>query len=186
MTHVWWWRSRLSERKGEPCEVLARGGMNSIKIRFADGLVVITSRYAVRKAPRMKAQISKFDHACLHFNGTSAGVCLAGVQYADVRSPTGPIGTRFPCLPGGAENTSCVKRQYPTEEQAQARADETQRVLEEHLDRQARGICRCGTEAAGAVQNGRCIHLEPCGHRLGQGNARVYWKDVLAARAAAK
>jgi hypothetical protein len=51
MTHVWWWRSRLPERKGQPCEVLARGSsMNSILVRFADGYEVITSRYAVRRA----------------------------------------------------------------------------------------------------------------------------------------
>lgn len=48
---VWWWRSRLPERKGQRCEVLARGRMNSALVRFADGYQVITSRYAVRKAP---------------------------------------------------------------------------------------------------------------------------------------
>ena len=52
MTHVWWWRSRLPERKGQPCEVVARGAMNSILVRFADGFRVVTSRYAVRRAPR--------------------------------------------------------------------------------------------------------------------------------------
>lgn len=50
MNHVWHWKSRLPERKGQPCVVIARGAMNSIKVRFADGYVVITSRYAVRKA----------------------------------------------------------------------------------------------------------------------------------------
>ena len=52
MTHIWFWRSRLPDRKGEPCEVVARGAMNSIKVRFADGYTVITSRYAVRKVTR--------------------------------------------------------------------------------------------------------------------------------------
>lgn len=50
MTHVWWWRARLPERKGQPCEVLARGRMNSCLVRFADGFMVVTSRYAVRKS----------------------------------------------------------------------------------------------------------------------------------------
>lgn len=50
MTHVWFWRSRLPERKGEPCRVLARGRMNSILVEFADGFQVVTSRYAVRRA----------------------------------------------------------------------------------------------------------------------------------------
>lgn len=48
MTHVWYWRSRLPERKGQPCEVVARGSLNSILVRFADGYEVVTSRYAVR------------------------------------------------------------------------------------------------------------------------------------------
>lgn len=48
-THVWWWRSRLPERKGQPCWVVVRGKMNSCLVRFLDGYEVITSRWAVRK-----------------------------------------------------------------------------------------------------------------------------------------
>jgi hypothetical protein len=47
--YLWFWRSRLSERKGQPCRVLARGRMNSVLVEFPDGFRVITSRYAVRK-----------------------------------------------------------------------------------------------------------------------------------------
>ena len=49
LDHVWFWRVRLPERKDEPCRVVARGRKNSVLIEFADGLRVITSRYAVRK-----------------------------------------------------------------------------------------------------------------------------------------
>ncbi len=49
MTHVWYWRKRLPERKGQTCRILARGGMNSCLVEFEDGFKVITSRYAVRK-----------------------------------------------------------------------------------------------------------------------------------------
>jgi hypothetical protein len=48
-THVWFWKSRLPERKGQPCKVIARGRMNSILVEFEDGFRVVTSRYAVRK-----------------------------------------------------------------------------------------------------------------------------------------
>lgn len=48
-THIWFWRSALPERKGQPCKVTARGKMNSIRVEFPDGFKVITSRYAVRK-----------------------------------------------------------------------------------------------------------------------------------------
>lgn len=51
MDHVWFWRSKLPERKGEPCRVLVRGKMNSVLVEFADGWKVVTSRYAVRRAP---------------------------------------------------------------------------------------------------------------------------------------
>lgn len=49
MTHIWFWRCRLPERKGQPCRVLVRGKMNSILVEFADGYRVVTSRYAVRR-----------------------------------------------------------------------------------------------------------------------------------------
>lgn len=45
---VWWWRSRLPERKGQRCRVIARGRLNSVLVEFEDGLRVVTSRYAVR------------------------------------------------------------------------------------------------------------------------------------------
>lgn len=48
MTHIWFWKTRLPDRKGQSCKVLARGALNSIMVEFADGFRVITSRYAVR------------------------------------------------------------------------------------------------------------------------------------------
>jgi hypothetical protein len=54
--HVWFWRSRLPERKGQRCRVLVRGGMNSIAVEFEDGYMVITSRYAVRKVKRHESE----------------------------------------------------------------------------------------------------------------------------------
>jgi hypothetical protein len=47
--YIWYWRSRLAERKGQACRVLAHGSMNSVLVEFEDGYLVITSRYAVRK-----------------------------------------------------------------------------------------------------------------------------------------
>ena len=51
MTHTWYWRKWLGERKGRPCRVLAGGALGSILVEFADGFRVITSRYAVRRSP---------------------------------------------------------------------------------------------------------------------------------------
>lgn len=49
--HVWWWRAKLGERKGQRCRVLVRGRMNSVLVEFeSDGHRVVTSRHAVRRA----------------------------------------------------------------------------------------------------------------------------------------
>ena len=49
--HVWFWRTRLPERKGQRCRVVIRSKrMNSVLVEFPDGFTVVTSRYAVRKA----------------------------------------------------------------------------------------------------------------------------------------
>ena len=47
--YVFYW-NRLG-RKGQRCKVTARGKLNSCRVEFEDGFVVITSRNAVRKAP---------------------------------------------------------------------------------------------------------------------------------------
>lgn len=53
-THIYVWGPRgnlpgAMSRKGEPCQVLVRGGMNSALIEFADGMQYVVSRNAVRK-----------------------------------------------------------------------------------------------------------------------------------------
>jgi hypothetical protein len=63
LTHIWYWRSRLPERKGQACHVLARGSMNSVLVQFADGYLVITSRYAVR---RRKPGHESLEQASIH------------------------------------------------------------------------------------------------------------------------
>lgn len=49
MTHYWRVKTRLPERKGQSCRVLAYGRMNSVWVEFADGFQVITSRNYVRR-----------------------------------------------------------------------------------------------------------------------------------------
>lgn len=47
--HIWFWKTKLPERKGQRCRVLVHGKMNSVLVEFEDGFTVVTSRYAVRK-----------------------------------------------------------------------------------------------------------------------------------------
>jgi len=50
--YYWRIKTRLPERKGQPCAVLARGKMNSCLVQFADGFLVVTSRFYVRRIRR--------------------------------------------------------------------------------------------------------------------------------------
>ena len=50
---IWYWRSRLPERKGQRCRTLAPYGVTvaakgTVLVEFEDGYRVYTSRYAVR------------------------------------------------------------------------------------------------------------------------------------------
>ena len=51
-SHPYYWRvkTRLPERKGQPCRVLVRAKMNSCLVEFKDGYKVVTSRNYIRKA----------------------------------------------------------------------------------------------------------------------------------------
>jgi len=48
MTYIYRW-DRCG-RKGQPCKVTARGTLNSCRVEFADGFMMITSRNALRRA----------------------------------------------------------------------------------------------------------------------------------------
>lgn len=48
MTHYWRVRTRLAERFGQQCRIVARGKLNSVLVEFDDGFVV-TSRWYVRR-----------------------------------------------------------------------------------------------------------------------------------------
>jgi hypothetical protein len=49
--YFWRVRTRLPERLGLPCRVVARGTLNSALVEFADGTRVVTSRNYLRKRP---------------------------------------------------------------------------------------------------------------------------------------
>ncbi|MCD1266901.1 hypothetical protein B5M44_22030 [Shinella sumterensis] len=50
------YRWNRQDRKGQPCEVTARGTMNSCAVRFADGYTMVTSRNALMKNKRSDVQ----------------------------------------------------------------------------------------------------------------------------------
>jgi hypothetical protein len=50
LTYPYVYRWDRQGRKGQPCAVTARGAMNSIRVVFPDGYVMITSGNAIRRA----------------------------------------------------------------------------------------------------------------------------------------
>ena len=48
--YIWRVRTRLPDRFGTRCRVIARGAMNTAHVQFADGFEVFTSRNYLRKA----------------------------------------------------------------------------------------------------------------------------------------
>jgi hypothetical protein len=55
MRYLWRWGTcggkypLLGQRKGQPCRMIARGRMNSCRIRFDDGAEFITSRNGLQR-----------------------------------------------------------------------------------------------------------------------------------------
>ena len=47
--HYWRVKTRLPERKGQRCRVLAGGALNSVLVEFRDGERYVTSRWYVRR-----------------------------------------------------------------------------------------------------------------------------------------
>ncbi|MBI4507954.1 MAG: hypothetical protein HY691_20705 [Chloroflexi bacterium] len=65
-THVWRWRTRLAERHGQACCVVARGRLNSALVAFADGELVVTSRWAVRRIATREQAVGGARKEALH------------------------------------------------------------------------------------------------------------------------
>lgn len=51
--YLWRVKTKLPERFGQRCKVLARGKMNSCLVQFEDGFKVLTSRNYVRREKRL-------------------------------------------------------------------------------------------------------------------------------------
>ena len=54
--HYWRIKTRLPERKGQRCRLLAAGALNSVLVEFKDGERYITSRWYVRRVKECDAQ----------------------------------------------------------------------------------------------------------------------------------
>jgi len=82
---------------------------------------------------------------------------------------------RRPCItmPGKpAASTTCASYREPTDAEIEESERAVQALMQRFRDRSARGECTdCGAKIAEVRQVGRCVYAEPCGHRVGQGDA---------------
>jgi hypothetical protein len=134
-------------------------------------------------------QVSREMQRCRHFNGIQHKCCEAGVNYMSVRDTSGKGLAKFPCLTlkDGHATTTCSKRDLPSRQDAEAIVDQREASIAAFLKKSCLGICgTCDSESTDWRQHGDCIYSVPCGHRVGQGDAKGYKAGVLKARAEAK
>jgi hypothetical protein len=67
MTYIYRWDRH--GRKGQVCEILARGAMNGCLVKFEDGYTMVTSRNAIRKTDPLEESLAD----CL--GGPSSAMC---------------------------------------------------------------------------------------------------------------
>lgn len=116
---------------------------------------------------------------CIHFRGIQHATCEAGVSMVSIRDKSQPY--RWPCLTldGRKATTTCDRYREPTSEEIAADEAAWAARIEEIGARTKRGECSdCGTKVTAVRQAGKCVYAEPCGHRLGQGDAKQVAKAL--------
>ena len=117
---------------------------------------------------------------CFHFRGIQ-NVCAAGIDLVTVRDASQPGPYRWPCLSldGRKATTTCPSYREPTAEEIAADRAAWDARIAELDERLKRGECgECGVKTASVRQVGRCVYAEPCGHRIGQGDAKQVAKAM--------
>jgi hypothetical protein len=116
---------------------------------------------------------------CVHFRGIQHATCEAGVDMASIRDGSQPGPYRWPCLTLDKATTSCALYREPTAEEIAADQAAFEARLDEMRTRSERGECsHCGVKVASVRQVGKCVYADPCGHRIGQGDARQVAKAM--------
>jgi len=135
-----------------------------------------------RRRQQREKHILQAMETCVHFCGIQHKTCEAGVSMERRE------GFRIPCMPAfptlkALPEWPCDKKRLPTREEAEAEEAKREEQIQRFLAKLNRGICgTCGVEGTDWKQAGSCIYSEPCGHRVGQGDAAEYKAAVLEAR----
>jgi hypothetical protein len=123
---------------------------------------------------------------CVHFNGLHHDRCKAGVHILSVRDISGPRPYRWPCITFVGKPacvTTCASFRAETQEERDAARAKARVAVEQHLRKLADRQCpTCNTPIGELRQEGRCVYAEPCGHRIGQGDAAVMEAAISGGR----
>jgi hypothetical protein len=104
---------------------------------------------------------------CIHFNGIQNTACKIGIPYDGV---TDNHKRKVPCIKNHGCAEFCPSAQFPTEEEVTAKVAEINKEVAQFLTTMAENkVCpHCQVPIEKKRKVGRCVYLEPCGHRLGQ------------------
>lgn len=126
-------------------------------------------------------RVSKALATCKAFNGLMHNVCESGVRYDSFKAQ-GPLWKVLPCCGDGSG--TCAVKVTPSRAEAEAQVDAQEAAIAAFLRKTNLGICgTCDDRSTDWKQHDRCIYSVPCGHRVGQGDAKKYKAGVLEARA---
>lgn len=122
---------------------------------------------------------------CVHFRGIQHATCAAGIDMKPVRDSSQPGPYRWPCMTLKADSpatTTCPSYRDPTPEEIAADEAAWNKRLDEMRDNARKGLCNaCGVKTTSVRQVGRCVYADPCGHRIGQGDAKQVAKAMNVA-----
>lgn len=121
---------------------------------------------------------------CKHFNGIQHDTCDAGINYHELLGSGAGCFAHMPCFSDEQSTVECHKRQLYTLAESEAEEQEIEQSIEQFLGRMRRHECECGKSVDNYKQVGHCVYREPCGHRLGQGDAKVLNKSLAEYRTA--
>src|ERR1700733_6641154 len=109
---------------------------------------------------------------CKHFRGIQHDTCKAGVNYHELLGSGAGCFAHMPCFSDTQSPVECTKRELYTPEESEIEEQENEQAIEQFLSRIRRHECDCGKSVDSYRQVGHCVYREPCGHRLGQGDAK--------------
>lgn len=117
-------------------------------------------------------RVSERLNKCKHFNGIQHNACEAGVNYHELLGTGAGCFAHMPCFSDEQSPAECRNRELFTPPESEAREREIEESIEQFLGRMRQHECDCGKSVESYKQAGHCVYREPCGHRLGQGDAK--------------